>query len=99
MQFFINIIDLTKMDDMNFIYEPGGHFIYRANSFAFKISQRLVGWKLQIWQRRWNGIYHVRMTFRTPVIAAFYAFDFIKTQWTSRIAVRETLAKGAFNDR
>ena len=45
MQFFINIIDLSKMDDMNFIYEPGGHFIYRANSFAFKISQRLVGWE------------------------------------------------------
>ena len=45
MQFFINIIDLSKMDDMNFTYEPGGHFIYRAPiaSFAFKISQRLCG--------------------------------------------------------
>ena len=99
MQFFINIIDLSKMDDMNFTYEPGGHFIYRAPSFAFKISQRLVGWKLQIWQRRWNGIYHVSMTFRTPVTAALYAFDFIRSQWTSWTTVRESLAKGAAYDR
>ena len=93
MQFFINIIDLTEMDDMNFTYEPGGHFIYRANNFAFKISQRLVGWKLAIWQRRWDGIYQVRMTFRTPTTAAFYAFDFIRTQWTSWTAVKLALTK------
>ena len=99
MQFFINIIDLTKMDDMNFTYEPGGHFVYRSPSFAFKISQRLVGWKLQIWQRRWNGIYHVSMTFRTPVTAALYAFDFIRSQWTSWTTVRESLAKGAAYDQ
>ena len=45
MQFFINIIDLSKMDDMNFTYEPGGHFVYRAPiaGVAFKISQRLCG--------------------------------------------------------
>ena len=45
MQFFINIIDLSKMDDMNFTYEPGGHFVYRAPiaGVAFKISQRLRG--------------------------------------------------------
>ena len=101
MQFFINIIDLSKMDAMNFTYEPGGHFVYRAPiaGVAFKISQRLVGWKLQIWQRRWNGIYHVSMTFRTPVTAAFYAFDFFRSQWTSWTTVRESLAKGAAYDR
>ena len=93
MQFFINIIDLTKMDNMNFTYETGGHFVYRANSFAFKISQRITGWKLVIWQRRWNGIYQVNLTFTTPVTAAFYAFDFIRTQWTSWTAVKLALTK------
>ena len=99
MQFFINIMDFTKMDDMNFTYEPGGHFVYRANTFAFRISQRITGWKLSIWQRRWNGIYQVRLTFNTPVTAALYAFEFIKTQWVSWTTVREALAKGASYDR
>ena len=99
MKFFINIIDLTKMDNMNFTYEPGGHFVYRANTFAFKISQRITGWKLAIWQRRWNGIYQVRMTFTTPVSAALYAFDFIQTRWTPWTKVREVLAKGGSNVR
>lgn len=93
MQFFINIIDLTKMDTMNFTYEPGGYFVYRANSFAFKISQHFTGWKLAIWQRRWNGIYSVRMTFHTPMSAALYAFDFIRTQWTSWTTVKLALIK------
>ena len=99
MQFFINVVDLTKMDDMNFTYENGGHFVYRANSFAFRISQRITGWKLAIWQRRWNGIYSVRMTFRSPVAAARYAFDFIRTQWTPWTKVREALVKGVTYDR
>ena len=101
MQFFINIIDLSKMDDMNFTYEPGGHFVYRAPiaGVAFKISKNFVGWKLQIWQRRWNGIYRVSMTFWTPVTAARYAFDFIRTQWTPWTKVREVLAKGGSNVR
>lgn len=59
--------------------QPGGRFVYRSSSFAFKISQRLPGWKLEIWQRRWDSIYQVRMTFTTPVTAARYAFDFIRT--------------------
>ena len=99
MQFFINIVDLTQMDAMNFTYENGGHFVYRANSFAFRISQRFTGWKLAIWQRRWTGIYQVQMTFRTPVTAAFYAFDFIRTQWTPWTKVREALAKGGSHVR
>ena len=101
MQFFINIIDLTEMDDMDFTYEGGGHFVYRSYSsgFAFKISQKLHGWKLVIWQRRWDGIYQVRMTFTTPVTAAHYAFDFIRTQWTPWTKVREVLAIGGSNVR
>jgi len=93
MRFFINIIDLHKMDNMNFTYEPGGHFVYRQTTFAFKISQRITGWKLAIWQRRWNGIYSVRLTFNTPVTAALYAFDFIRTQWASWAKIKHASIK------
>ena len=95
----MQVLDLKKMHDMKFTYEPDGYFVYRANNFAIKISQRLVGWKLSIWQRRWNGIYQVRMTFNTPVTAALYAFDFIRSQWTSWAQVRVALAKGGSHVR
>ena len=99
MQFYINIIDFCTMEDMDFTYETGGHFVYRSPRFAFKISQRITGWTLSIWQRRWGGVYRVRSTFQTPVAAARYAFDFIRTQWTPWTKVKEALAKGVYYDQ
>ena len=100
MRFFINIIDLTQNGQHEFHLRARWSFCIQSKQPSLsRISQRITGWKLAIWQRRWNGIYSVRMTFRSPVAAAHYAFDFIRTQWTPWTKVREALAQGVTYDR
>ena len=65
-------------------FAPDTHgFIHKGRTCALYIRPvKFWGWQLAIWQQRWQGTHPVRFRFASPVAAAHYGFDFIKTQWT-----------------